>query len=149
MSCDPSSGALKFGLEHPADKKAGLVNKYRLTDAPEKRERPKQKSRYIGGLQKRAAKRQIEAEIIEERVSKRERETEGYEKEAFVTSGYKKVLEQRKKFQEDLERQDEDDKRKTQKKGNFEFMSGLLNAGHASRSRVVNQSTPDQQEQTE
>lgn len=60
-------------------------------------------------LLKFAEKRKVEQEMRSERKVQKEREAEGeqfQDKEAFVTSAYKAVLEERKKAQEELEREE-------------------------------------------
>lgn len=61
-------------------------------------------------LLKFAQKRKLEQEIRTERKVQKEREAEGEEfkdKEAFVTSSYKAVLEERKKAQEEIEKEEQ------------------------------------------
>jgi coiled-coil domain-containing protein 55 len=62
------------------------------------------KAKYIDSLLKTAKHRELENELRKEREAQRERETEGdmySDKEAFVTSGFKKKMEELRKMQED------------------------------------------------
>lgn len=66
--------------------------------------------KYIAGIMKAAAKRQMEFEKLKERKVQKEREAEGdlwLDKEVFVTSAYKKKLEEREKLEEEERRQDQ------------------------------------------
>ncbi|XP_025410064.1 nuclear speckle splicing regulatory protein 1-like, partial [Sipha flava] len=70
----------------------------------EKKKQIDKKPRYIQNLLVQAEKRKIEYERRNERLIQKERETEGNEfkdKEAFVTSSYKKKLEELKKLDEE------------------------------------------------
>lgn len=65
--------------------------------------------KYIAGIMKAAAKRQMEFEKLQERKIHKERENEGdlwKDKEVFVTSAYKKKLEERKRIEEEERNQD-------------------------------------------
>lgn len=69
----------------------------------------KPKAKYIDNLQKFALRREVEQEIVQERLLKKEREKEAdknEDEEIFVTGGYKKALEKRRKIEEELEKQD-------------------------------------------
>eukprot|EP00923_Selenidium_pygospionis_P020417 GHVN01035284.1.p3 GENE.GHVN01035284.1~~GHVN01035284.1.p3 ORF type:complete len:354 (-),score=64.38 GHVN01035284.1:6167-7228(-) len=69
-------------------------------------------SRYIQNLKKTSQVREIEQEIVQNRVLKKEREREKFEPaEVFVTSSYRKVLEARCATEEALRKQDEIDER--------------------------------------
>lgn len=62
-------------------------------------------SKYIAGLKKVAERRKLEQDIIYERKVQREMEQEGKDygdKDTFLTSAYRKTLEERKKFEEEL-----------------------------------------------
>lgn len=62
------------------------------------------KPKYIEGLLKTAKQRELENELRKEREAQREREKEGDEfadKEAFVTSSFKKKMEELRKMEED------------------------------------------------
>ena len=68
--------------------------------------------RYIGSLLKKSAERKREQELIEEKRVQKERQQEGQEfsdKDAFVTTAYKKKLLELKEFDEKMKRQDAED----------------------------------------
>ena len=70
---------------------------------------PERKSRYINTMLKNRDNREKEQELRAERKIQKEREAEGDEfqdKEAFVTSAYKEKLEQMRKAQQDIDRQE-------------------------------------------
>ena len=61
-------------------------------------------------MKKTAERRQLEQEIIYERKVQREIEKEGMEygdKDTFLTSAYRRKLEERKKMEEELRREEE------------------------------------------
>ena len=67
-----------------------------------------QQPRYIAMLKKAAEERKIEQDLVFERKVQREREQEGDDvddSEAFVTSGYRKKLEERAKMEEKLRKE--------------------------------------------
>lgn len=66
--------------------------------------------KYIAQLKKMAEKRKLEQEIIYERKVQRDIEKEGLESEdneAYLTSAYRRKLEERKQMEEELEREEE------------------------------------------
>eukprot|EP00918_Siedleckia_nematoides_P039858 GHVU01086605.1.p1 GENE.GHVU01086605.1~~GHVU01086605.1.p1 ORF type:complete len:259 (+),score=70.67 GHVU01086605.1:487-1263(+) len=82
----------------------------------------KKRPRYIKALLDRADHRELEQEIIQERILKKEREAEGDEyadKEEFVTGGYKRELERRAKYQEEVERAEEREAKKPKQLTSF------------------------------
>lgn len=65
--------------------------------------------KYIYQLKKTAEKRKLEQEIVYERKVQREMEKEGgdfKDKDTFLTSAYRKKLEERRKMEEELRRED-------------------------------------------
>ena len=64
--------------------------------------------KYIHALIKAAEKRKLESELVYEHMAQKELEKEEgqfSDKESFVTSAYKKKLEERKKLEEELARE--------------------------------------------
>jgi len=73
------------------------------------KEKSDKKPKYIEGLLKTAKSRELENELRKERLAQRERETEGNkfaDKEAFVTSAYKKKMMELREMQEEQARDD-------------------------------------------
>lgn len=80
-------------------------------EAVEKKKKDKT-PKYIESLLKTAKQRELENELRKEREAQREREMEGdmyADKEAFVTSGFKKKMEEIRKMQEEQAYQDQID----------------------------------------
>lgn len=78
--------------------------------------------RYMGLLIKQAERRKREDERRKERQIQKEREAEGdqfADKEVFITSSYKKKL-------EEIRKMDEDDKRMERLEGNYVFFSPFI-----------------------
>lgn len=96
--------------------------------------------RFISKLLVQAQRRQIEREIIKERQLQKDREREGEtETEVFVTSAYKARLEERKKIQLELERQEAIDAARAadKQKDLTSFHAYLLKSGAATRSATA------------
>eukprot|EP00920_Eleutheroschizon_duboscqi_P025674 GHVT01063445.1.p1 GENE.GHVT01063445.1~~GHVT01063445.1.p1 ORF type:complete len:417 (+),score=72.89 GHVT01063445.1:330-1580(+) len=105
-------------------------------------------SRFIAALMKTAERRQLEKEIIQEKMLQKEREKEADEfgiKEAFVTEAYKRRLVERKQAARDIALQDMKDAQKDVKKmGTLtHFHAHLLRSSQASRSHHAQEATSD------
>ncbi|CEM24009.1 unnamed protein product [Vitrella brassicaformis CCMP3155] len=102
------------------------------------KKKAKPKSRYIESLQRVSQRRQMEQEIIEERNLKREQERDAElyaDKDKFITSAYKKKLEERRQLERELAMQDARDTHNevTKKENLTDFHSHLLKHNLASR----------------
>ncbi|XP_055388769.1 nuclear speckle splicing regulatory protein 1-like [Condylostylus longicornis] len=115
------------------EKEAGLVYKGGGKDLPP--------PRYVGALAERATKREMELEIVKERLLKRQREEEGEsevkDEEVFVTGAYKKRLEERQAYEQKMVEKDLQDALNDpkKKKNLMAFHSHMLSSGMASRSK--------------
>lgn len=79
-------------------------------DPKQKQKSESKEPKYIVGIMKAAAKRKMEYEKIQERKIHKEREAEGdmwSDKEVFVTTAYRKKMEERQKIEEEERRQEE------------------------------------------
>ncbi|KAJ2860443.1 hypothetical protein GGI22_002714, partial [Coemansia erecta] len=74
------------------------------------------KPKYMEKLMETAKRRQVQQEVVKERVLEKERQREGEmyaDKETFVTSAYKELKDQRQQLVKEEEKQDEEDSRKS------------------------------------
>lgn len=96
-------------------------------------------SRFIGKLQQAAWRRQLEREIIQEKLLQRQQEADTQKGEVFVTAAYKRRLEERKQLALQLEQQEaRDTKHAVEKqKDLFSFHAHLLRSGHGSRTAAL------------
>ena len=97
----------------------------------DREEKLNRKSRYIADLKAKAAEREREQTMVYERKMVREVEKEEHlygEKEKFVTSSYRKKLEEEKLWHEREKLRDEEERRNdvTKKRGLGDFYSNLL-----------------------
>lgn len=99
--------------------------------APKQQDKIERRSRYIGSLLEQAAVRKREQDVLFERKLVKEREAEDYlfgEKERFITSAYKKKLQEDAKWNEDRRRQEEEEERNAvERKGHMgDFYRNIL-----------------------
>ncbi|KAJ1797299.1 Nuclear speckle splicing regulatory protein 1, partial [Coemansia sp. RSA 2399] len=74
------------------------------------------KPKYMEKLMETAKRRQVQQEVVKERVLEKERQREGEmhaDKETFVTSAYKELKDQRQQLVKEEEKQEEEDGRKS------------------------------------
>ncbi|CAF0712039.1 unnamed protein product [Brachionus calyciflorus] len=77
---------------------------------PKLKKNESKEPKYIVGIMKAAAKRKLELEKVQERKIQKEREEEGdlwSDKEVFVTSAYRKKMEERQQIEEEERRQEQ------------------------------------------
>lgn len=92
--------------ETTEEKQGGLILR------PKSKQISERKSKYIANLQRATKRREIEKEIIEEKLLKKDMKdnADKYEKtEVFVTSSYKKVLNERRQLERDMLEKDKHD----------------------------------------
>lgn len=85
------------------------MEKERVKIDPSLKKNESKEPKYIAGIMKAAAKRQMEFEKLQERKIHKERQEEGdlwKDKEVFVTSAYRKKMEERAKIEEEEKNQD-------------------------------------------
>jgi hypothetical protein len=116
-------------------KTSGLI--YSGVSEKGKNQTKSKEPRYIQNLLRNATRREMELEIVQERQLKRESSELKDTKEIFVTSAYKKRLEERKKFEEELMLQDLKDavNDPCKKKDLTSFHQYMLSSGLAARTK--------------
>lgn len=96
----------------------------------------KRSAKYVEKVQIATDRRKVEQQIVEDRLLKKEKEAR-QDAEVFVTEGFKEELKRRKKFEDELEAQEERDQKNAAEKqehgsGFASMYRNLLNTGLAS-----------------
>lgn len=133
----------ELGVESAADKirADGLQQKKRVglhvpDGADAVKTGIKRSAKYVDKVKIATDRRRVEQQIVEDRLLKKEKEARK-DSEVFVTEAFKEELKRRKKFEEELEAQEEMDQRKAAEKqehgaGFASMYRNLLNGGLAS-----------------